>query len=97
MFMETIVALATAPIKSALHIIRVSGDDSFEIVSSISNKKIFTEGNRNLLVGKIIDGDKHIDDVVFAIYKNPHSFTGENLVEIICHGSLLISNQIFIN
>lgn len=94
MFMETIVALATAPIKSALHIIRVSGDDSFEIVSSISNKKIFSEGNRNLLVGKIMDGDKHIDDVVFAIYKNPHSFTGENLVEIICHGSLLISNQI---
>ena len=92
--MDTIVALATPPLKSALAIIRVSGDDCFDIVSKISNKQIVCEDKRNLLVGKIVDGDKHIDDVVFAIYKNPHSFTGENLVEIMCHGSPLIANQI---
>ncbi len=92
--METIVALATAPIKSALAIIRVSGDDCFEIVSKISSKKIECKDKRNLIVSKIMDGDIHIDDVVIAIYKNPYSFTGENLVEIICHGSVLIANQI---
>ena len=92
--MDTIVALATPPLKSALAIIRVSGDDCFDIVSKISNKQIVCEDKRKLTVGKIVDGDKHIDDVVFAIYKNPHSFTGENLIEIMCHGSPLIANQI---
>ena len=62
---ETIVALATPPMKSALAIIRVSGDDCFQIVSKC-----------------------------FSIYKGPKSFTGEDLVEIICHGSSLISQQI---
>ena len=92
--METIVALATAPMKSALHIIRVSGDDAFSIVEKIINKPIKCESKRNLMVAKVMDGDKHIDDVVLAIYKCPHSFTGENLVEIMCHGSVLIANQI---
>ena len=92
--METIVALATAPMKSALMIIRVSGDDAFSIVSKISSKEIKCEGKRNIIVSKIIDKDKHIDDVVILIYKNPYSFTGEDLVEIICHGSVLIANQI---
>ena len=92
--MDTIVALATPPMKSALAIIRISGDDTFEIVSKVFSKKITCEGNRNLLVGKIQDNGNHIDDVVLAIYKNPHSFTGEDSIEIICHGSMLIVNQI---
>ena len=92
--METIVALATAPMKSALHIIRVSGDDAFNIVSTIANKEVKCLNRRKLMVAKIMDGEKHIDDVVLAIYKNPHSFTGEDLVEIMCHGSVLIANQI---
>lgn len=92
--MDTIVALATPPMKSALAIIRVSGDDAFEIVSNVFDKPISCESKRNLLVGKIVDNNNHIDDVVLAIYKNPHSFTGENLVEIMCHGSVLIANQI---
>lgn len=92
--METIVALATAPMKSALHIIRVSGDDAFDIVSKISTKEVKCLNKRKLMVSKIMDEDKHIDDVVLAAYKNPHSFTGEDLVEIMCHGSVLIANQI---
>ncbi|MCR4879517.1 MAG: tRNA uridine-5-carboxymethylaminomethyl(34) synthesis GTPase MnmE, partial [Bacilli bacterium] len=92
--METIVALATAPLKCALHIIRVSGDDCFEIVSKVSSRKVVCPNKRNLIVSKIMDDDKHIDDVVLAVYKNPYSFTGENLVEIMCHGSVLIANQI---
>ena len=92
--METIVALATAPLKSALHIIRVSGDDCFDIVSKCFNKDIREIKERTLLVGKIVDGDRIVDEVVVAIYKGPKSFTGEDLVEIICHGSTLIANEI---
>ena len=92
--METIVALATAPIKSALAIIRVSGDDTFDIVSKSFSKDIRDIKERTLLFGNIVKGDKVIDEVVLAIYKGPKSFTGEDLVEIICHGSVLIANEI---
>ena len=94
MKLETIVALATPPMKSALAIIRVSGDNAFEIVSKCANKDLTKIDKRTLLIGNIIDGDKEIDEVVFAVYKGPKSFTGEDLVEIICHGSVLIANQI---
>ena len=92
--METIVALATAPLKSALAIIRVSGDDAFKIVSKCFSKDITDIKERTLLFGNIIDNDKVVDEVVIAIYKGPKSFTGEDLVEIICHGSVLIANEI---
>lgn len=92
--METIVALATAPLKSALAIIRVSGDDAFKIVSKCFSKDITDIKERTLLFGNIVDKDKVIDEVVLAIYKGPKSFTGEDLVEIICHGSVLIANEI---
>ena len=93
---ETIVALATPPMKSALAIIRVSGDDCFEVVSKCFSKDITNINERTLLVGYIKDKktDTNIDQVVLAIYKGPNSFTGEDLVEIICHGSALISQQI---
>ena len=91
---ETIVALATPPMKSALAIIRVSGDDAFEVVSKCSSKDIRNIDKRTLLVANIIDNDRVVDEVVLAIYKGPKSFTGEDLVEIICHGSVLIANEI---
>lgn len=93
---KTIVALATPPMKSALAIIRVSGDDCFSIVSKCFSKNIEQIDKRTLLVGHIIDKNSNtkIDEVVLAAYKGPRSFTGEDLVEIICHGSILIANQI---
>ena len=92
--METIVALATAPLKSALAIIRVSGDDTFKIVSKCFSKDITDIKERTLLFGNIVSENKVVDEVVLAIYKEPKSFTGEDLVEIICHGSVLIANEI---
>ena len=93
---ETIVALATPPMKSALAIIRVSGDDCFDVVSKCFSKDIREIKERTLLVGYIEDKNRNqkIDEVVVAVYKGPKSFTGEDLVEIICHGSTLISQQI---
>lgn len=91
---ETIVALATPPAKSALALIRVSGDDCFQVVSKAFTKDLTSVKERGIHYGYIVDGDKKIDQVVLLAYVSPHSFTGENSIEIISHGSLLIINQI---
>ena len=91
---ETIVALATAPIKSALAIVRLSGDDVFEVVDKCFSKDLSNIKERTILYGSIINGGEKIDDVVLLAYKGPKSFTGEDSIEIICHGSPLISKQI---
>lgn len=91
---ETIVALATPPLKSALAIIRLSGDDCFDVVSPMFNKGLREITEKTILYGAIVDGDEKIDQVVLLAYKGPRSFTGEDSVEIICHGSMLIVNQI---
>ena len=64
------------------------------MVSKCCSKDIREITKRTLLVAKIVDDNEIIDDVVLAVYKGPKSFTGEDLVEIICHGSTLIANQI---
>ena len=91
---ETIVALATAPIKSALGIIRLSGDDVFDVVSKCFTKDLREIKERTSMFGSIYNDDEKIDDVVLLAYKGPKSFTGEDSVEIICHGSPLICKQI---
>lgn len=91
---ETIVALATAPIKSALSIVRLSGDDCFFIVNKMFTKDISKIEKSTIFYGYIKDGDTIVDEVILLAYKGPHSFTGEDSVEIICHGSPLIFNKI---
>lgn len=91
---DTIVALATAPIKSALAIIRLSGPDAFNIAGPYFSKPLQFDGKNAIFYGEIIDGNETIDQVVLLAFKTPFSFTGENVVEIIAHGSMLIANQI---
>ena len=91
---ETIVALATAPIKSALGIVRLSGDDVLEVVSKCFSKNLRDVKEKTIFYGSITDENEKIDDVVLLAYKGPKSFTGEDSVEIICHGSPLIYKQI---
>lgn len=91
---ETIVALATAPLKSALSIVRLSGDDCFFIVSKFFTKDLTKVEKSSIIYGFVKDEDELIDEVILLAYKNPHSFTGENSVEIISHGSPLIFNKI---
>ena len=91
---ETIVALATAPIKSALAIVRLSGDDVLDVVSKCCTKDLRNIKERTILYASIVDKSEKIDDVVLLVYKGPKSFTGEDSVEIICHGSPLIAKQI---
>ena len=91
---ETIVALATPPLKSALGIIRLSGDDVLEVVSKCFSKNLRDIKERTIVFGSILNDQEKIDDVIVLVYKSPKSFTGEDSVEIICHGSPLIYKQI---
>lgn len=93
---DTIVALATAPIESALGIIRISGPDSFNVLKNIFPRYKDFEGKNKIIHGKIINKEenKEIDDVLVYCYKGPYSFTGENVVEISCHGGMVVINQI---
>lgn len=91
---KVIVALASAPLKSALAIIRISGDESFAFTDQIFNRKISGIEQRQMFLGTIKDDGREIDQVVLLAYPGPKTMTGENVVEIICHGSLLIANEI---
>lgn len=91
---ETIVALATAPLKSALAVIRISGADAIEIFGKIFSKDVSQTKSKKIEYGYIVDDGEIIDEVVALLFVAPKSFTGENVVEIICHGSMLIANQI---
>lgn len=92
--LEPIIALATPPLKSALAVIRISGDGCFDVVSKMFTRKIQFEGKNKIFVGDILDNNEIVDEVVLLAYKGPHSFTGEDSIEIICHGSMVIANQI---
>jgi len=90
---DTIVALATPYGKGAISIIRLSGPDSLKILKKIFRcKKDFTR--RGIYKGLIVDGNKIIDEAVVIVYRQPKSFTGEDLVEINCHGGIIITKNI---
>ena len=87
---ELIAALATPWGESALAVIRTSGTGSVEKIASIfkGNKDITKLPGYSLAFGMLRDVDKAVDKVVLGIYRAPKSYTGEDMVEIFCHGSL---------
>ncbi|MDC4183195.1 tRNA uridine-5-carboxymethylaminomethyl(34) synthesis GTPase MnmE [Mycoplasma bradburyae] len=90
---ETIYALATAPYNSAIQVIRVSGPDTYEVINKITNKEITKEGYK-IQHAKIIDSNQIIDDVLLMKFVAPKSFTGEDSIEINCHGGIFVVNKI---
>jgi tRNA modification GTPase len=92
---ETIVAVATPPGIGAIGVIRLSGNKSFEIINGIfPSKDIPIQVPNTLHVGYLKDGDVILDEVVISIFKSPASYTGEDVIEISCHGSPYIQQQI---
>jgi tRNA modification GTPase len=92
---DTIVALATPQGTGAIGIIRVSGKRAFEIVDSIfPSKNLFDQSSHSLHVGYLIHNDTVIDEVVLSLFKAPRSYTAEDVIEISCHGSNFIQEQI---
>ena len=97
---DTICAIATASGTAAISVIRMSGDKSHEIALSryIKKGKELTLENiipNRMYYGEFVDNDnRSIDDVMITFFKAPHSYTGEDSVEIVCHGSVFIQNKI---
>lgn len=95
---DTIIALATPAGVGAISVIRLSGEDSIlrvsEFFKSVRAKDLKRQKSHTLHLGHIIDGDKILDQVLVSVFKNPHSYTGENVVEISCHGSSYIQQEI---
>ena len=95
---DTIVALASPSGTGAIAVIRISGKSALEIASnifqSVKNKNILKQKTHTIHLGHIVDGTKTIDQVLLSIFKNPNSYTGEDTVEISCHGSTFIQQQI---
>ena len=91
-YKDTIYALSTPTGKSAIAVIRISGDQSLNILKKISSIKKITPNKTKLTLLKF--EKKIIDQVLVVYFKKPHSFTGEEMVEINCHGSIAIINKI---
>jgi len=95
---DSIIALATPSGIGAISVIRISGEDAINIVSkkfnSISGKKLKNQKTHTIHLGHIIDENRIIDEVLVSVFKNPSSYTGENIVEISCHGSAYIQQEI---
>ncbi len=92
---DTIVAMATAPGIGAIAVIRISGPKSFEVLNQLFPKKdLLVQASHTIHVGLLQDGDTILDEVVLSLYKGPKSYTGEDVIEISCHGSPYIQEQI---
>lgn len=94
----TICAIATPPGNGAIAVVRLSGPDAFRIISKVfepvKQKQISQQKSFTLHFGKIWDEERVIDEVLVSVFKNPRSYTGEDLVEVSCHGSEYIQQQI---
>lgn len=92
---DTIVALATPPGVGAIGVIRLSGTKAIALVNELFPSKDLTlQPTHTLHVGFIRDGDVSLDEVVVSLYKAPRSYTGEDVVEISCHGSPYVQQQV---
>jgi len=97
-YTDTIVALATPSGSGAIGIVRVSGEKAIviadELFRSINDKSLINQKTHTVSLGHINDGDRIIDEVLLTLFKSPKSYTGENVIEISCHGSHYIQSEI---
>jgi len=93
-FNDTIVAPATPSGVSALAVVRVSGAQAIQIANTCFDKDITNAEGYTIHYGHVVDGQTKVDEVLLSIFKNPHSYTGENSVEISGHGSPYITKRI---
>ena len=95
---DTIIALATASGAGAIAVLRVSGPKAISVSNtlfkSIHDKNLLNQPTHTIHLGHIVDVDRVLDEVLVSIYKNPQSYTGEDVVEISCHGSSYIQQEI---
>ena len=95
---DTIAAISTAMTNSGIGIVRISGEDAFEIIDKIykgkKEKRISEQKSHTVHYGYIVDRDETIDEVLVMLMRGPHSYTGEDTVEIDCHGGVFVTKRI---
>jgi len=92
---DTIVALATPPGIGAIGVIRVSGPEAFTIVGRLfTGKDLSAETSHTLHVGLLVENGEQLDEVVVSLFRAPRSYTGENVIEISCHGSPVVLERV---
>ena len=96
---DNICALATASGRGAIAVIRVSGPDAIALCDPLfqskkKGKRLLDVESHTVHLGAFMDAQQLIDEVLITVFKGPHSYTGENVVEISCHGSTFIQQQI---
>ncbi|GAA4281864.1 tRNA uridine-5-carboxymethylaminomethyl(34) synthesis GTPase MnmE [Gaetbulibacter aestuarii] len=95
---DTIIALATPSGAGAIAVIRLSGPEAIAVADSqfrsVSGKKLSDQKTHTIHLGHIVDEERTIDEVLASVFKNPNSYTGEDVVEISCHGSNYIQQEI---
>jgi tRNA modification GTPase len=92
---DTVVALATPPGMGAIGVIRVSGKHTFALLNELfPSKNLLEQPSHTIVVGLLKDQGKVLDEVVLSLFKGPKSYTGEDVIEISCHGSGYIQSQI---
>lgn len=95
---NTIAAISTAQGEGGIGVIRISGDDAVAIADkvfkNINNKKLSQLKGYSALFGKIVDSNEEIDEAVALVFKAPNSYTGEDVVELSCHGGIYITKRV---
>ena len=95
---DTIAAISTAMTNSGIGIVRLSGEDAFSIIDKIykgkSPKLLSEQKSHTIHYGYIMDGEQTIDEVLVLLMRGPHSYTGEDTVEIDCHGGVFVTRKI---
>src|SRR5690606_5777331 len=98
-FNDTIAAIATAMGEAGIGIIRLSGGEAISIADQVfrakNRKKLANQGGFTVRYGKIVDSEENvIDEALAVIMRGPHSYTGENVVELECHGGVVVMRKI---
>src|SRR5690606_13300258 len=95
---DTIIALATPSGVGSIAVVRISGKEAISICSrffkSVSGKDLTKQKTHTIHLGHIVEENRTMDEVLVSIFKNPNSYTGEDVVEISCHGSVYIQQEI---
>ena len=94
MMNDTIAAIATANATGAVSIIRISGEEAILIASELINKDLSKKEGYTITFGTVQEDNEVVDEVLVSIFRAPKSYTGEDVVEIGCHGGLFITRKI---
>ncbi len=95
---RTIAAISTAQGEGGIGVIRISGNDALliadKVFKSVNNKRIADMKGYSATFGKVCENGEEIDEAVALVFRNPHSYTGEDVVEISCHGGIYITRRV---